>query len=206
MTENLCNLLDGFLDGLLDAASADQFVEHLPMCRECRESVRFDQELTIAAQAADRQIVLPKTLVDRTQRSIRHWQRRRRLQWMACVAALLFVGSLIVVQIPRQHQPLEVPGMVIEANQSPVPAVNAPPPLGSKRERQPPVAVSRLRPATVRIRSQERPRHIAVSRPTENDNVTFVMLLPTIAGPASQENDISPTRPNDTQLPKGTYQ
>ena len=202
MTENVCNLLDDYLDGVLDPASSDRFVEHLSACRACRESVRFEQELQRSAQAADARVVLPSALVDRTRKTIRRAERRRRLQWSVGAAAMLVAGTLIVDQI-RKRGPEPEPARIAEQAVAPLDSVLALTASSGNGESEGAPSAGRSSPdsAIVRIRTPERSRHIAVPRATENDNVTLVMLMPklSVRNPSGMDDDSQ--QPDDTLLP-----
>ena len=177
MTENRCENLDDYLDGVLDPAAARQFqMRHLPECERCRGEASFHQALAATAVAAERREAVPKRLTEQLQRAVRRVRRRRRAYWAAGVAAAAWMGLLAWPDSERPQR----------AGVGDTARVQRPPP----RPESPSSGPSQRAPRTVTISSGNvrvraaAPGFLAVPAEASNDRVTLVMVYPTVRTPA----------------------
>ena len=190
MTEAICRRLDEYLDGELTTAAAEQFVRHLQQCPTCREAVQFDQITTQAAREIADRIEVPRELNDRTRRAIRQEQRRSLVG--VCSLAAVLAGCVLYYswsslpgvsdQTPQAaHSEMRAGSHVDEDTQ---PATQ---PDTSARHAE--VPQDPAPSATVRLRASDSQKHIVVARPSDNRNVTVVMMYRTFNERADAPSD-----------------
>ena len=189
MSDTPCDQLDDYLDGVLPLETAREFEEHLRVCDQCCRAVDFERLVTTAARDQAEHIAAPIEVVDGTRRAIRRQANQWRFVWTPGLGAAILVACLLVYsQGFRRVATDPLPhSMRNEPTVPSPPSVNEPrlDGLGDPPES----IVEAKRAATVRVRSGHRQSHIAVTRSSSTDNVTIVMMYPTIDRNAEPSRD-----------------
>lgn len=108
--QNLCERLDAFLDGELNAADEARFEAHLSQCSDCREAAAQQRWINAAlrsdeiAEHAAPMVVLAATA--NTIAAMRRQQRVRRL----LVGSLAAAASLALLAAWQMREPTAAPG------------------------------------------------------------------------------------------------
>jgi anti-sigma factor RsiW len=92
----LCGLLDDYLDRVLNATDAECFLAHLEDCAECRIAVKEHEALEALLQSATNDDAVPSHLVPETRRLIRQSGRRRLLSAAAGLAAAVLLAGILI--------------------------------------------------------------------------------------------------------------
>ncbi len=190
MQTDLCNLLDDYLDDLLDARDSRLFRQHMAACLDCAKAVAQQQELDDSLRAFAGQLHAPQKRADAAPRSGlkigRDIQRPaqspdRSSRHLAFVALLVAACLLVAFLVPIDWSPK--PGQANTQNTRP--EHNAPNSLVMTDEPGPPDDHRQPKTLVHRIQSIS---HIA-AQPIEDDDLTIVMLYPRISAGKAESNE-----------------
>jgi anti-sigma factor RsiW len=178
MTNYQCTDLDDYLDDLIASADREAFERHLEKCDGCRQAVSFEQSMLEAASASIEDAAVPAAVTAQARAAIRRWQLKCRLAWTAGLAAALLAGFFAYAM----RDPANAPNMA-KTDRSEVTIDSGPPPPVARdnhtQTARQESGDAAPRPTIVRMLSGAGPPQVALSLPTQSDNVTLVMVFPT---------------------------
>jgi hypothetical protein len=178
MTNHPCTDLDDYLDDLMASADREAFERHLEKCDGCRQAVSFEQSMLEAASASIEDAAVPAAVTAQARDAIRRWQLKCRLAWTAGLAAALLVGFFgYAIRDPANAPHIaKTDRSEVTIDSDPPPPVARDNPKQTARQESGDEA---HRPTIVRMLSGASPPRVALSLPTQSDNVTLVMVFPT---------------------------
>lgn len=167
-----CEQLDDYLGGWLSQPQRERFAAHLADCPECRRECQQQQRIDVLlAQGARCPESVPGELVERIEREVGRFSRRRQLQWAGglAAAALLVLAVGIGVATRPPGTPSEPRPMVRRPSQ---PVVQEAPsgPVPEEATKSPP---------EVHVALGDPSSAILVRKQTAAPNVSIVWIYPT---------------------------